>query len=188
MKYGRVEQPAIDSNKCGYPILTPDGVRVINTVKINYNEQNSQKFYKINDSEWKKYDNEEITLNIGDCIYAKEISESGAESVVTSYTYEERKNAIGKEAYDGNSDTYYENASNEGDDFIMYIDKSMRGRNVKIKASMSDQHRNLYFADSFSIIQTMHFGGEQTFKVPEKATMLVSRYKYLYLYEVQPVD
>lgn len=155
-----------------YPTLTQNGVEWSRTIKrINYPLTEGQKLYKIDNGEWKIYQNNEIELEIGQTIYAKQIDQNGDE-IENSYTFPSQTENIGaiwKEAYDGNLDTFYL-AGNVATRY-MKIDESVWGKKLRI---LSKGYQIVYFKNQ-NLAQLYRFEHRQTdytHVIPKGTTML----------------
>ena len=130
-----------------YPNLTQYGVEAgYNTVTLEYFPTSVQKLYKIDNDDWKAYQGETIRLEIGQIIYAKGIDKNGNETrTVSSYTSSLPNNALGAEAYDGNTSTYANLKDNDNTTKILKIDANMQGRKITIRYP---KQAKFYFKDS----------------------------------------
>lgn len=95
-----------------YPKITNSGIEqfydVVNSITyLNCKE----KYYKINNGEWKSYNNEPIKLNLGDTIYAKGINYLDNETRMAQYKATLPRDAIGPLAYDNNTSTSFTTTS-----------------------------------------------------------------------------
>lgn len=115
-----------------YPKLTEYGIeKPTNGVTITYHNTSVQKLYKIDTSEWKEYNGEEIILEIGKTIYAKGIDKNGKETInIAEYTSNLVYDELGLEAYDGNEETCVEVLKYETKK--MYVDSAVQGNNFYI--------------------------------------------------------
>lgn len=112
-----------------YPKLTENGV--IHTrceIKLNYFDSSKKKLYKINDGEWKEYENQIINLfNEGDIIYSKGIDKDGVETNVESYTASLLKNGLPATTYDNDETTYLKSYKTY---YYMDVDESAIGKTL----------------------------------------------------------
>ncbi len=115
-----------------YPRLTEYGVEApYSAVTIDYSVTSVQRLYKIDDGEWKEYNEGTIRIEIGQTIYAKGIDKNGDETrVISSYTATIPTDAIGPEAYDGNDGTVYNLSLSY---IYMNVDESMWGKRARFK-------------------------------------------------------
>ncbi len=145
--------PNIKINKI-YPKLTEYGVKSgYNDVTINYFQTGIQRLYRINAGEWQNYEDKPVSLKLGDKLEAKGIDKNGKETPVSSYTSALPTDAIGSEAYDGDSNTSYLLSKNNNYANVQkYMDVSteMIGQMFSVDAKGNTSHAtlNLYFYDS----------------------------------------
>lgn len=138
--------PIISERKI-YPKLTEHGIEVgYCMTSISYFYTSVQKQYKINDGEWKDYENKEIRIEIGDILYARSIDKNGTVSRKTSYTASLPLDAVGPQAYDKNTSTY-ENLPSSGTSKV-YLDDSIRGKKVHLILNMQGNN-NLYIYEIY---------------------------------------
>lgn len=154
-----------------YPTLTQDGVKWNQTIKLNFDSTVQQKLYKIDDGEWKNYQDDTIELKAGQTIYTKVIDKNGDE-IENSYKFPSTsysKDAISYEAYDGDSNTFYL-AGNVATKY-MNIDESVWGKKLKI---LSKGYQIVYFKDQNlkQLYRLEHRDTEHIYVIPEGATLL----------------
>ena len=98
-------QPELNINNY-YPTITEYGVEVgYNEATINYFSTSVQRLYRINDGEWKEYEDKAIRLELNDKIEAKGIDKNEIDTNVALYVSELVNDALGPEAYDGDNNT-----------------------------------------------------------------------------------
>ena len=98
-------QPELNINNY-YPTITEYGVEAgYNEATINYFSTSVQRLYRINDGEWREYQDKAIRLELNDKIEAKGIDKNGIDTNVTLYVSELVNDALGPEAYDGDNNT-----------------------------------------------------------------------------------
>mgnify|MGYP000884075772 FL=1 len=127
-------EPEINIDKY-YPQITERGIEVAYAMaKINYTATSVKKLYKINDGEWKNYEDKEIRLEIGEKLYAKGIDTYGIESrKISEMTATIIEDGLGKEAYDKNLNTYYDCSNKK---LRIFVDKSAIGKKVRLRLNM----------------------------------------------------
>ena len=170
------------------PIIKATGIeKLYNKVNIKYYPTAVKKFYKIDDGEWKEYNNI-IDLDIGKTIYAKSIDKYGNESMEAKYL-SKKDLGLSPEAYDNDFSTY----SNDG---RINIDASVIGKNVRICFSSSsttwadatlaiyDSSGNKLISESKSYKDTKY---DKIIVIPENAAYLsfTGYYRQGLLYEIQ---
>ena len=82
-----------------YPKITSEGIKK-SGITLAVNGQNEIQ-YKINDNEWKKYENNVIEINKEDTLYAK-----SEKSFITKFTYL-ISDAVGSECFDDDNTNYF---------------------------------------------------------------------------------
>ena len=132
--------PVIESNY-GYPILTEYGVKVDGATTITYDTRNDiTNLYSIdNGKTWQEYTGK-ITIPGAGTIIAKSVKASGLETIATK-TIDIPSDALGVEAYDGESSTGTNTAG------YIYIDESMLGRKMYIRTYTHRGGWYIYFYD-----------------------------------------
>ena len=121
---------AVISNTKYYPTLTEYGVEQgYNEVTISYFPTSVQRLYRINDEEWKKYQDKAIRLELNDKLEAKGIDKNGIETEVTNYTAELPSDALRPEAYDGDKTTSTGDLKSA---VKIKVDESMGGKSAYI--------------------------------------------------------
>lgn len=178
--------PTINNQKY-YPILHSQGVQPgYNEVTIEYFQTSIDRLYKINDSEWKEYENKPIRLEIGDVIQAKGIDKSGIETKrIETYTAILPEDAMDENAYDGNLETYITIANAPENKKYIELDSSLVGTEIKISAShdfwegmsLSLENENHKEIETYVVNpQAQPYGGF------EKEFVITSNSKYLVFY------
>ena len=113
------------SNKEYYPTLTEYGVsQGYSEVTIDYFQTSVKRLYRINEGEWKEYQNKKIRLELGDKIESKGIDKYGVETNISSYSSVLPSDALGPEAYDGNTSTSISSSSSSTSTTSYYLDVS----------------------------------------------------------------
>ena len=121
---------AVISNTKYYPTLTEYGVEQgYNEVTISYFPTSVQRLYRINDEEWKEYQDKAIRLELNDKLEAKGIDKNGIETEVTNYTAELPSDALRPEAYDGDKTTSTGDLKSA---VKIKVDESMGGKSAYI--------------------------------------------------------
>lgn len=188
-------KPEITIKERDLLVLTNQGI-VDNTEKtkatIKY-FNSTQKLYRIDDGDWQEYNNEGITLEPGQTIYAKGIFEDLSESEVVSQK-SPILSLLGKEAYDGDESTYF---NYYGDaTYYIKIDPSVLNRNIKVNiVSTGDTYcfgiMSFILEDGSEVefVRVAYSSFNSTVKIPENAV----RIKYftqavVNLYEIGLAD
>ena len=141
--------PIINATKI-YPKITQYGIENgHNEVTIDYFPTSVQRLYRINDGEWKVYEDKAIRLELNDKIEAKGIDKNGVDSNVVSYDSVLPDDALGPEAYDGDPESYIDIGYSKHN--ILNISKEMMGRSFYLKILRNTGVYDsiyLYFYDS----------------------------------------
>ena len=179
-----------------YPTLTEYGVkRGHSEITINYFASSIQKLYKINEGEWKTYQNTSINLELGEVLYAKGIDKYGNETSISSCTSELPDDAMAPEAYDNDMETL--GFSNNlkpplGTDgtAVLYVDETMYEKKVRIR--MNDQvgqpYLYIYNKSGEELYKLNLTNTDITITIPREAHRIVFQrvYSYLSIYEIEP--
>ena len=121
-----VNDPIISATKV-YPKITQYGIENgYNEVTIDYFSTSVQRLYRINGQQWKNYMDKTIQLKIGDKLEAKGIDKNGVDSNVVSYDSILPDDALGKEAYDNDDQTYVDIGHSKHN--IMNISNELQGK------------------------------------------------------------
>ena len=121
-----VSDPIIGATKV-YPKITQYGIENgYNEVTIDYFSTSVQRLYRINGQQWKNYMDKTIQLKIGDKLEAKGIDKNGVDSNVVSYDSILPDDALGKEAYDNDDQTYVDIGHSKHN--IMNISNELQGK------------------------------------------------------------
>ena len=145
-------QPELNINNY-YPTITEYGVeQAYNEVTIDYFSTSVQRLYRINDGEWKEYQDKAIRLELNDKIEAKGIDKKGIDTNVTLYVSELVNDALGPEAYDGDNNTtsmsgYLNVSSNMWNKYINVIDAEAQ-YGTKEKIEFLDGNDNILLSKS----------------------------------------
>ena len=110
------------------PKITKDGVKK-GQVSIKTNKQASKTFYKLNNDEWKEYNNDIINIEKGDIVYARGLY-GNIYSIENKYECTE--NVIENVVFDGDYETYMPVHTYTGTRY-MSIDKSAWNKKINIK-------------------------------------------------------
>ncbi len=170
----------------GYMLLHADSTKSIKTpyqmVSISYFPTSVQRLYRVGTTgEWKNYEDKAIWVNQGETIYAKGIDQYGIETrIISSYTANVT-DALKKEAYDENDST----RTGAG---IMYIDPSMQGKTVRVRAYQQYFTGYINFLDSNDTIvgrlgANVDSAKNYIYTIPETAVKL--SVGVTYIYEIQ---
>ncbi len=145
-------QPELNINNY-YPTITEYGVEAgYNEVTINYFSTSVQRLYRINDEEWKEYEDKAIRLELNDKIEAKGIDKNGIDTNVALYVSELVNDALEPEAYDGDNNTtsmsgYLNVSSNMWNKYINIIDAEAQ-YGTKEKIEFLDENDNILLSKS----------------------------------------
>ena len=145
-------QPELNINNY-YPTITEYGVEAgYNEVTISYFPTSVQRLYRINDGEWKEYQDKTIRLELNDKIEAKGIDKNGIDTNVILYVSELVKDALGPEAYDGDNNTtsmsgFLNVSSNMWNKYINVIDAEAQ-YGTKEKIEFLDKNDNILLSKS----------------------------------------
>ncbi|MDF2865913.1 MAG: coagulation factor 5/8 type protein [Clostridia bacterium] len=135
----------------GYMLLNADSTKSIKIpyqmVTINYFPTSVQRLYRIGDTgNWINYSEQAVKVNQGEIIYAKGIDKYGNETrLISNYTVNVT-DAIDGFAYDNNESTYYSMGSLAVR--YMYVDSSMGGKSIRVKADTSALTLTVSFLNS----------------------------------------
>ena len=165
--------PIINATKI-YPKITQYGIENgYNEVTIDYFSTSVQRLYRINDGEWKNYQDKKIRLELNDKLEAKSIDKYGNESLVTSYSSELSDDSLGQSAYDNDNTTSYilTKWTSPNKEVYISVDKSMIEKTFITNVKLS---RGIYFDVKFydssnNIInkeELTYFNGEKVFMIP----------------------
>ena len=167
-----ITSPVVNEIKY-YPILTEYGIKdAYNEVTIKYFQTGVQRLYRINDSEWKEYEDKAIRLEIGDKLEAKSIDKYGNETKITTYDSVKIPNALGLEAYDGNNSTYQLLPIVNYNEYFE-ISKELIGSKIRVKAYLPMKYGlKFYNSDKEEISSLVYNPGnptnmEVTVEIPE---------------------
>lgn len=206
LKADKNSKPEIKQNKSSaYPILTENGIDFNKKVEIDYGE-NSNNFYSMdNGVTWHKYDG---TLNIkNECeLIAKSIVENEiSKEEKQKINIELSNDAITKEAYDNDYNTYMLMRQSTGPDTrYMLIDSSVQGKNIRVKWwnwSWNGYFSTIDFLDNNSKTITSYklpanTTYDEQYEIPKNAVILKYYVKYAdpfygdfgKLYEIQLME
>lgn len=131
-------KPEIKQNKSNaYPTITEYGIEINKTVKIDYGESTNN-YYSLDDgSSWIKYTEDGVSVKKEGKILAKseingEITKESQENI----TMQLASDAISKEWYDGDENTYASIGRFERKKYLL-VDESAIGKKIKMKVSGS---------------------------------------------------
>lgn len=131
-------KPEIEQNESNaYPTLTEYGFEINKIVKIDYGE-NSDNYYSLdNGNSWIKYTEDGVSVKKEGKILAKsvmngEITKESQENI----TMQLASDAISKEWYDGDENTYASIGRFERKKYLL-VDESAIGKKIKMKVSSS---------------------------------------------------
>ena len=157
-----ITSPVVNEIKY-YPILTEYGIKdAYNEVTIKYFQTGVQRLYRINDSEWKEYEDKAIRLEIGDKLEAKSIDKYGNETKITTYDSVKVPNALGLEAYDGNNSTYQLLPVVNYDEYFE-ISEELIGAKIRVKAYIPMKYGlKFYNSDKEEISNLVYNPGNPT--------------------------
>lgn len=173
--------PIITEEKV-YPKLTDHGVEPgYCMTSISYYSTSVQRLYKIDDGEWKNYEDKEIKLQTGEILYAKSIDKYGKNSIISSFTSTLPSDALEAQAYDGDTDTYVDLNKRT---LKVYLDESVRGKKIYLKLYMQGNNGSyttrviFYKTDSTSstLLSRSSGGGlniNGNYNIPEDAEYIV---------------
>lgn len=133
-------------NRYVYPVITKDGIKKEELyATIEYLESSVIKKYKINDGEWQDYKSE-FQYNVGDKLYTKGIDQNGEETFESETKYEVGGNVdgIGKNAYDGDTNTYITLSNKQRN---LYIDENANIKSINVNMQLGDARLNYYIYD-----------------------------------------
>ena len=196
----------------GYMLLHADPTKAVKNsyqmITIDYSPSSVERLYRIGATgDWKSYQEQPIKVNQGETIYAKGIDQYGNETRITSSYTANVLDAISKEAYDGDVNTYFTFAS--GQYKYMRVDSGLEGKKIYIKAGSkaiySDVTSTCYISfldEQQRVIKTISQAGgynlsinilEGTYLVPEGTRYIMERSDSrgknegtAYLYEITP--
>ena len=121
-------------NEEKYPLITINGIeKPYSMISIDYHITAVQKLYRINNGEWKNYNNEKIRLEISDKIEAKSIDINKKESPISEVTIKVKDDALPPEAYDGTNDTKTGDLKSTK---YIEVDSSMYNQNIQLSGSI----------------------------------------------------
>ena len=131
-------KPEIEQNESNaYPTLTEYGFEINKIVKIDYGE-NSDNYYSLdNGNSWIKYTEDGVSVKKEGKILAKsvmngEITKESQENI----TMQLASDAISKEWYDGDENTYASIGRSERKKYLL-VDESAIGKKIKMKSNDS---------------------------------------------------
>ena len=131
-------KPEIKQNKSNaYPTITEYGIEINKTVKIDYGESTNNYYSLDNGSSWIKYTEDGVSVKKEGKILAKseingEITKESQENI----TMQLASDAISKEWYDGDENTYASIGRFERKKYLL-VDESAIGKKIKMKVSGS---------------------------------------------------
>jgi len=176
-----------------YPTLKDYGVdAAYNEVTINYFQTSVQRLYKINDGNWKEYQNKPIRLEIGDTIQTKGIDKYGTETNIITYESKLVSDALGPNAYDGSDSSTTVFTSN----VKLYVSEEMWGSRINYISNSGtvggDYGRATYITaigeNGETLNEILTHNGSQYYTIPQntKYIKFTSRYSYgLTVYELK---
>ena len=165
-----------------YTKITPDKVIVgYSDIEINYFDTSVEKVYKINDGEWKNY-NSKIKLEYGDTLYSKGKDKDGVETPVSSYTSALPSDALGYNAYDDDTSSYFTSSNSK-----IYLSEDMVGKNIAIKVVCGYAFNVDFYSDTEKISSTNYVSTTRniSIKVPENAKYIVFPSIYTKIYDIK---
>ena len=119
-----------------FPCLRLDGVKG-QSFKLEIDSNATKTYYKINSQEWVEYKkDEEVDVNPGETIYARSSWGDNNMYYTRINSYSVSNQQIGKEAYDGNDETFvamHPNIEPGNDTRYLNIDQSLWGKRLRIK-------------------------------------------------------
>lgn len=119
-------RPSTISAQYSYPKITSEGIKKFGITLLDSEKGEIQ--YKINDNEWKKYENNVLEINTEDTLYAKT-----EKSFISNFTY--FSDAIGSECFDDDNTNYF---TCSGDRYIEVEDSAINKKiNINIQNSDS---------------------------------------------------
>ena len=127
-------KPQINVIQKAYPELTSAGINTpyMKVTLSNITQNSVEKLlYNKNNGTWKEYNGEEIRLEIGETIYAKNQLKNGGESEIVSHKAELDSRAITEQAYDGSLSTYDNSGKISQGYKYMVVDQSVIGLTVE---------------------------------------------------------
>ena len=159
------DRPSIENDGKIYPVLTSFGVITEKNIKISYFKSSIQKKYKMNDENWKNYD-ENVIVNIGDVLSVKGINSEGKETEINTCVISYATDALLGEAYDENLNTNTNDTTKK-----ILIDSSMWGQYIYVTTVASNWHTYYIYNFNGNILSSAN---EQTtlIYVPENATSM----------------
>ena len=176
-----MDKPQINITQKAYPELTSAGINTpYMKVTLSNIAQNSieKVLYNKNNGSWKEYNGEEIKLEIGETIYAKNQFKNGGESEIVSHKAELDSRAITEQAYDGSLSTYDNSGKISQGYKYMMVDQSAIG--VTVQAHLGWMYAQIRLLDeNMQILYESEIpgvtNGEKTvsFEIVEKTKYLV---------------
>ena len=148
--------PILEETKY-YPTLTEHGVNpAYNEVIIDYFPTSVQRLYRINEGEWKEYQDRVIRLELNDKIEAKGIDRFDKETTVSSYISVSPADALGPATYDGDGSTKQNISAIPGK---LYVDESMNNKKYIMNGTEGYGERSkfatiIYYDDANKEIKT----------------------------------
>ncbi|MGM9834754.1 MAG: hypothetical protein ACI31M_03145 [Bacilli bacterium] len=178
-----------------YPTLTENGItQGFDKVTINYFQTSVKKLYKIDNGEWKEYENKEINLEVGKTLYAKGIDKYGKETDISKHTAVLPTDALGQTAYDGNNSTYENLTWSASNSYVnpkkMYVSKEMQGGYLNI--SFYSQKKNNYFSfyDEKGKLISKDTSRKNNIYIPTNTKYFITDktgISFYYIYEIKPL-
>lgn len=164
-----------------YPIITLNDGVIGKYVTLNQDAFATKSYYKVEDSEWKEYNGEQIKIEAEETIYARG---SWGENIYTRIvSYKDSNNSMPKEAYDGDDETFvkmHQNTPPGTDTRYLSIDKSLWNKKIRIKCwqwGYGSYHGTISFLDkddnvltSYNIPYAVIY--DEKYDVPENAVTL----------------
>ena len=184
--------PVINAIK-KYPKLNKDGTFSdgYSIVKIDYYETSVQRLYSLDGITWNNY--EDIPIEIpydNTVIYVKGIDDKGNETYITTYTSTMPADALDRNAYDGDENTYVCTDSYK----YIEVDSNIIGKRILTKTANSRSANYLIFVNELgeTIGDTITIpSGTNTYEIPEgtvkigyKGYAKVEAYYWAYLREI----
>lgn len=154
-----------------YPQITQQGIKqAYNKIKIEYFNTSENKLYSIdNGVTWLKYQAEqEIELPLGSKIIAKGIDQYGTETPENEYLSIIQTDAVEKEAYDGDRNTFMYLPFSDTSYSYMAIDNLMMNKDITLQIGGSASVIVFYDANNNEIFRTEQ-AGLVTITIPDKA-------------------
>ena len=182
-------KPQINVIQKAYPELTSAGINTpyMKVTLSNITQNSVEKLlYNKNNGTWKEYNGEEIRLEIGETIYAKNQLKNGGESEIVSHKAELDSRAITEQAYDGSLSTYDNSGKISQGYKYMVVDQSVIG--LTVEANLGWYYAQILLLDeNEDILYQSDIPGVSSGKKTVNFEIL-DKTKYLVLYCSGPGD